>query len=323
MRRLPVLWTTTVQRNVLIVGTFVRRKILRGWRCERQRNNAGFAHVAGCRQNSENLRRIRTLPHFSHRLQRPSPRTQVCVVRSCVPRVHVSGRPILYADVDMVIEAKVSSGSDSIGDAEGKNINMMWCSRCGGEGVVYSLSKKQKRERRLEREAAAGASVECPRDLSSSEMLARAPPAKVAPANHVWALASSPRPAENHLSHTSSPLELQLLVQVSGVRLWLWALQQRGVHVSLFERDTSFLMRKQGYGLTLQKYSGAAALKQLGVLLDGVGSNANISPKTAESWVDMDTARDFMMTRKWPSTQLHTPAERMFTYAASTTSWAA
>ena len=64
VRRLPVLWTTTVQRNVLIVGTFVRRKILRGWRCERQRNNAGFAHVAGCRQNFENLRRIRTLPAF-------------------------------------------------------------------------------------------------------------------------------------------------------------------------------------------------------------------------------------------------------------------
>ena len=36
-------------------------------------------------------------------------------------------------------------------------------------------------------------------------------------------------------------------------------------------------MRKQGYGLTLQKYSGTTALRQLGVMLKGIGSNANIS----------------------------------------------
>jgi len=212
--------------------------------------------------------------NFSQRLKRPSPRTQVCVVRSCVPRVHVSGRPILHADVDMVIEAKTSSGSDSIGDAEG---NMMWCSSCGGEGVVYSLSKKQKRARRLEREAAAGAPVECRRDLSSSERLARAPPAKVAPCKPCMGTGLVPTPCgKPQKPHLESPRVAIVGAGIGGAALAL-ALQQRGVHVSLFERDTSFSMRKQGYGLTLQKYSGAAALKQLGVLLDGVGSNANIS----------------------------------------------
>ena len=41
-----------------------------------------------------------------------------------------------------------------------------------------------------------------------------------------------------------------------------------------------------------------------------VQTQTSLSPQTAESWEDMDSARDFIMTRKWPSTQLQTPAEK-------------
>jgi 2-polyprenyl-6-methoxyphenol hydroxylase-like FAD-dependent oxidoreductase len=55
------------------------------------------------------------------------------------------------------------------------------------------------------------------------------------------------------------------------------ALQQRGVRVALFDKDQGFKSRKQGYGLTMQKYSGGNALSALGLRLEGVGSNANVS----------------------------------------------
>ena len=63
---------------------------------------------------------------------------------------------------------------------------------------------------------------------------------------------------------------------IGGAALAL-ALQHRGVRVRLYERDASFAARKQGYGLTMQKYSGGAALSALGLVLSGVGSNANVS----------------------------------------------
>ena len=42
---------------------------------------------------------------------------------------------------------------------------------------------------------------------------------------------------------------------IGGAALAL-ALQQRGVRVALFDKDAGFASRKQGYGLTMQKYSG-------------------------------------------------------------------
>ena len=45
----------------------------------------------------------------------------------------------------------------------------------------------------------------------------------------------------------------------------------------MFERDASFAARKQGYGLTMQRYSGGAALRALGIALEGQGSDANVS----------------------------------------------
>ena len=55
------------------------------------------------------------------------------------------------------------------------------------------------------------------------------------------------------------------------------ALTQRGVRATVYERDERFEARKQGYGLTMQKYSGGAALRALGLALRGVGSDAHVS----------------------------------------------
>jgi salicylate hydroxylase len=55
------------------------------------------------------------------------------------------------------------------------------------------------------------------------------------------------------------------------------ALQHRGIRFTIFEKDLEFNERRQGYGLTMQRYSGASALKQLGLELKGVGSDANVA----------------------------------------------
>lgn len=54
------------------------------------------------------------------------------------------------------------------------------------------------------------------------------------------------------------------------------ALQQRGVRVAVFERDSSFAHRRQGYGLTMQQ--GGTALSHLGVnLRGGIKSSSHYS----------------------------------------------
>ena len=177
----------------------------------------------------------------------------------------------------MMNDRATASADGTTCDNEDKNINMMWCSGCGGEGVISTLSKKQKRARRLNREAAAVETTERQRDSLSPTSRTKTLPAKLAPCKHCRATGLVPTPdGTPQRPHPASPRVAIIGAGIGGAALAL-ALQQRGIHVSLFERDTSFLMRKQGYGLTLQKYSGTAALNQLGVLLEGVGSNANIS----------------------------------------------
>jgi len=63
---------------------------------------------------------------------------------------------------------------------------------------------------------------------------------------------------------------------IGGMALGV-ALQHRGIRFTIFEKDEEFKARRQGYGLTMQRYSGASALKQLGLELNGVGSDANVA----------------------------------------------
>ena len=61
---------------------------------------------------------------------------------------------------------------------------------------------------------------------------------------------------------------------IGGMALAI-ALSHRGHRVAIFERDTHFSFRKQGYGLTIQQ--GMHALSQLGLTAYGISSTAHFS----------------------------------------------
>jgi len=58
------------------------------------------------------------------------------------------------------------------------------------------------------------------------------------------------------------------------------ACSHRGIPFQVFERDTTFLMRKQGYGLTLQQASRALASFGIQSLKDGVTSTKHVVHRT-------------------------------------------
>ena len=59
---------------------------------------------------------------------------------------------------------------------------------------------------------------------------------------------------------------------IGGCALAL-ALQRRGIYVKIYEKDGSFNMRHQGYGLTMQQ--AGSSLDQLGLVPEGVSSNSH------------------------------------------------
>jgi salicylate hydroxylase len=77
----------------------------------------------------------------------------------------------------------------------------------------------------------------------------------------------------------SSLLESKPLIAISGCGIGGMALAialiHRGHKVLIFERDTHFSYRKQGYGLTIQQ--GMHALSQLGLTAYGISSTAHFS----------------------------------------------
>jgi salicylate hydroxylase len=77
----------------------------------------------------------------------------------------------------------------------------------------------------------------------------------------------------------SSVLESKPLIAISGCGIGGMALAialiHRGHKVLIFERDTHFSYRKQGYGLTIQQ--GMHALSQLGLTAYGISSTAHFS----------------------------------------------
>ena len=160
------------------------------------------------------------------------------------------------------------------GDGRG----MRWCDRCTGEGVLVSLTKAQKRARRLARDDARppldSASSSSARLASSSSS---PPPLKSLPCAACGGAGVVPSPdGELPPPSPGGPTVAVVGAGIGGAALAL-ALQQRGVRVAVFERDASFAARKQGYGLTMQRYSGGAALRALGIALEGQGSDANVS----------------------------------------------
>ena len=69
---------------------------------------------------------------------------------------------------------------------------------------------------------------------------------------------------------------------LGGLALAL-ALQQRGIATAVYERDTSFFERAQGYGLTLQQ--GGAAVRQL-----GLAQAADAAGSASSTHVSMDSS---------------------------------
>lgn len=178
--------------------------------------------------------------------------------RPVAPKVRVSNRRGAMACAHTsaaasLNEADVGGGGDGCG--------MMWCKRCAGEGVLVSLTKAQKRARKT----------------ADGSLTAPPKPGKSLPCKECGGVGLDiTLDGELPPANVSSPCVAIVGAGIGGAALAL-ALQQRGIYVQLFDKDASFKSRKQGYGLTMQKYSGGSALGALGVKLDGVGSNANVS----------------------------------------------
>ena len=129
------------------------------------------------------------------------------------------------------------------------------CSRCRGEGATFSFSRAQKKRRRVE------------------NATHREKPEKRTECAECGGSGVVPGAPERS---SEGPGVAIVGGGVGGAALAL-ALTQRGVRTVVYERDASFEARKQGYGLTMQKYSGGVALRSLGLTLRGVGSDAHVS----------------------------------------------
>jgi len=153
---------------------------------------------------------------------------------------------------------RASSASDSRASEVDGGGARTCCARCRGEGAMFALSKAQRRARGndgndVEARVAPEKRSEC-EECAGSGVVPGVPSAPSAGAARVCVVGGG----------------------IGGAALAL-ALQHRGIQSVVCERDDAFESRKQGYGLTMQKYSGGAALRALGLRLRGVGSDAHVS----------------------------------------------
>lgn len=135
------------------------------------------------------------------------------------------------------------------------------CTRCRGEGATFALSKAQKKKRQKTSEG---------ENPSSAARVAPEKRIECAECDGSGVVRGTPE------GHASTSTVAIVGGGVGGAALAL-ALAQRGVRATVYERDESFEARRQGYGLTMQKYSGGQALRALGLRLRGVGSNSHVS----------------------------------------------
>ena len=224
----------------------------------------------------------------------PSSSSSAFVARGVARATTVVGRRVASSRVlAMSSSACANGGRDAAADvgAGGDGRGMMCCGRCAGEGVLISLTKAQKRARKLARDSRPRPAPSLRGDADDDALAATAPdaaaearpstppaaPGKVLPCKTCGGTGLVPtRDGELPVPRDDAPHVAVVGAGIGGAALAL-ALQQRGVRASVFERDAGFAARKQGYGLTMQKYSGGAALSHLGLVLEGVGSNANVS----------------------------------------------
>jgi len=140
----------------------------------------------------------------------------------------------------------------------GKDITT--CPKCFGEGKIRAPLSKKERARRKQMKQ------------NTTKPIVQPPQMKLCRACDGSGLTASPLPCSELSSnesldepiktHHSSPLSVAIVGGGIGGFALAAALQHRNIPCVVYERDTSFEERKQGYGLTMQQ--GARALRSLG-----------------------------------------------------------
>ncbi len=172
----------------------------------------------------------------------------------------------------------------------------MWviCQECQGQGKINrGLSKKAQRRYQSE--------------LALYKQSQSTAPAPIRPKAHLHSClncsGSGLIQSENYLEPDSTKPHVAIIgAGIGGVALAVACLH-RGIPFTIYERDTNFDARSQGYGLTLQQAS--KAMKGLGITsLDGVISTKHIVHNT-EGKVLGEWG-----TRKWLEEEIKNPAKR-------------
>jgi len=135
------------------------------------------------------------------------------------------------------------------------------CPKCLGEGKIRAPLSKKERARRKQMKQNNTTKPE--EDITSNNEKPIIPPPqmKLCRACDGSGLTASPLPCSES-SQSSSPLSVAIVGGGIGGFALAAALQHRNIPCVVYERDTSFEERKQGYGLTMQQ--GARALRSLG-----------------------------------------------------------
>ena len=177
-----------------------------------------------------------------------------------------------------------SSSRDGMSDDTG--VCAFACSKCRGEGVLVSQSRRQRQEKKRQekREMYPNAfhrkgGGENKRQKKKALGNKRTTCADCQGTGLMDLSSGSTNNASENALDSASQGHVSIIGGgIGGMALGV-ALQHRGIRFTIFEKDEEFKARRQGYGLTMQRYSGASALKQLGLELNGVGSDANVALK--------------------------------------------
>ena len=135
------------------------------------------------------------------------------------------------------------------------------CPKCFGEGKIRAPLSKKERARRKQMKQNNTTKPEEDSTSNNENPIVLPPQMKLCRACDGSGLTSSPLPCSES-SQSSSPLSVAIVGGGIGGFALAAALQHRNIPCVVYERDTSFEERKQGYGLTMQQ--GARALRSLG-----------------------------------------------------------
>ena len=125
------------------------------------------------------------------------------------------------------------------------------CCKCHGEGRRHQRSRKARRTRKDDLN---NKSDDCPNVVSPSEQTVSVTICKVCQGSGLQQQQQQQQPAES--SDTGRrPIRIAVIGGGIGGLALAAACQHRNISVTVYERDTHFHQRKQGYGLTLQQAS--------------------------------------------------------------------